>query len=118
MRNKSFYRLQCLLLALILLFLLPTASIAEKIFGGLTFIGDRQGVCIEIAGECATEDIDFELATCGADSTEKEKFTKRMPFTILVPKGTHSLVVKKNGKPIATDQITITPEKVLVYQLP
>ncbi len=118
MRNKTFYRSQSLLLALVFLFLLPATSFTEVIFGGLTFLGDRQGICIEIAGECATEDIDFELATCDANNSEKEKFKKRMPFTILVPKGTHKLVIKKNGEQLITDEITIKPEKVLEYQLP
>ena len=80
MKIETFYRLQSLFLAGAFLFLFPTISLAEKIFGGLTFLGDRQGICIEIAGECATEDIDFELATCDANNSEKEKFKKRMPF--------------------------------------
>lgn len=118
MRNKTFYRSQSLLLALVVLFLLPATSLSEVIFGGLTFLGDRQGICIEIAGECAAEDIDFELATCDANNLEKEKFKKRMPFTILVPKGTHKLVIKKNGEQLITDKITIKAEKVFKYQLP
>ena len=117
MRNERF----CLSLGLLLttlLLLLPVTAFAEKTFGGLTFIGDRQGICVEIAGECAKEDIDFELATCDANNLEKEKFTKRMPFTILVPKGSHKIVIKKDGKDLLHDVITITPEKVLEYQLP
>lgn len=112
------YRIRDLLFAAAFLILLPTTSFAEKIFGGLTFIGDRQDICIEISGECATEDINFELATCDANSLEKEKFKKRMPFTILVPKGTHKIVIKKHGKELINDEISITPEKVLEYQLP
>ena len=118
MRNENFYRSLSLFLLTASLFLLPATSFAEKIFGGLTFLGDREGICIEIAGECATEDIDFELATCDANNSEKEKFKKRMPFTILVPKGTHTLVIKKNGAKLIDDTIIITPEKILEYQLP
>ncbi len=118
MGNKHFYRAPYLLLVTAFLFLLPTTSLAEKNFGGLTFLGDRQGICIEIAGECASEDISFELATCNANNSEKEKFKKRLPFTILVPKGNHELVIKRNGKDLIRDTITITPEKVLEYQLP
>jgi hypothetical protein len=118
MRNHNFYRSLSLLLLTASLFLLPATSFAEKIFGGLTFLGDREGICIEIAGECATEDIDFDLATCNSSNEEKEKFKKRMPFTILVPKGTHKIVIKKNGQELIQDEIKITPEKILEYQLP
>jgi hypothetical protein len=118
MRNKNFYWSQSLLLAAVFLFILPSTSLAEKVFGGLTFLGDRQDICVEIAGECTDKDIFFELATCDANNSEKEKFKKRMPFTILVPKGTHTLVIKKNGAKLINDTITITPEKILEYQLP
>ncbi len=118
MRNENFYRSLSLFLLTASLFLLPAASFAEKIFGGLTFLGDREDICIEIAGECATEDIDFELATCDSNNSEKEKFKQRMPFTILVPKGSHKMVIKKNGKELIQDEINITPEKILEYQLP
>lgn len=118
MRSKAFYLSQSLLLFLVFLFFFPATSFTEEIFGGLTFLGDRQDLCIEIAGECAKEDIEFELATCDSNNSEKEKFKKRMPFTILVPKGTHKLVIKKNGEPFITDEIAIQPEKVLEYQLP
>ncbi|MEA3468095.1 MAG: hypothetical protein U9R57_07720 [Thermodesulfobacteriota bacterium] len=113
-----FYRPHTLLFAAALLFLLPGTSLAEKTFGGLTFIGDRQDICIEIAGECSTEDISFELATCDTNNSEKEKFKDRLPFTILVPIGTHEIVIKKNGKELIDDVITITPEKVREYKLP
>ena len=118
MKIETCYRLQSIFLVGAFLFFFPTLSLAEKIFGGLTFLGDRQGICVEIAGECATEDIDFELATCDSNNSEKEKFKKRMPFTILVPKGSHKIVIKKNGEELITDKITIKPEIVLEYQLP
>lgn len=118
MRNKTFYLPQSLLLVLVFLFFLPATSFTEVSLGGLTFLGDRQDICIEIAGECVKEDIEFELATCDSNNSEKEKFKKRMPFTILVPKGTHKLVIKKNGEHFITDKITIKPETVLEYQLP
>jgi len=115
MKNNSPW-LQCLLLAAV--FLLPATSLAEDIFGGLTFLGDRQDICIEIAGECATEDINFALDTCNASDEEKEKFKNRMPFTILVPKGNHKMIIRRDGKKILADDITINPEEVLEYQLP
>ena len=118
MRNKTFFWSQGLFSALVFLLLLPATSFAEEVFGGLTFLGDRQNICIEIAGECSKEDISFDLATCDASNAEKEKFKMRMPFTLLVPQGTHRLVIKKNGKNILTDNITIKAEKVFEYQLP
>ena len=118
MKSTSIWRTQNLLLATALLFLFPVISLAEDTFGGLTFIGERQGVCIEISGECVKEDILFELNTCDANNSVKEKFKKRMPFTILVPMGSHELLVKKNGETIIKDTIVIKPEKVLEYQLP
>lgn len=118
MRNSVIHGIRYLLLPVIVFLMFPTASFAETVFGGLTFIGERQGVCIEIEGECAAEDILFELNTCDANNEVKEKFKERMPFTILVPKGSHELVIKKNGKKIIQDEITINPEKVLEYKLP
>ncbi len=116
MKKKNFHWLQNLLFAV--LFFLPTTSFAEDIYGGLTFLGDRQNICIEIAGECTKEDITFELDTCNASDEEKEKFKNRMPFTILVPKGNHKMVIRRDGKKILADDITIKPEEVLEYQLP
>ncbi|MCF8055816.1 MAG: hypothetical protein K9K37_04140 [Desulfocapsa sp.] len=118
MRNTLFHRIQNLLLAAAFLCMSSTLSFAEETFGGLTFIGEREGVCIEISGECVREDILFELNTCDSNDLTKEKFKDRMPFTILVPKGSHQLVVKKDGKNIIKDKIIIEPEKVTEYQLP
>ncbi len=118
MEKGFFHWTRSLLLLVSFLFLFPSTSLAEKIFGGLTFTGDRQGVCIEIAGECSSEDILFELATCDSNNAMKEKYKKRMPFTLLVPKGIHELVIKKDGQKVIRDKITIEPEKILEYQLP
>ena len=118
MRDIIFYRILNLFLAAAFLFMVSTVTFAGETFGGLTFIGDRQGVCVEISGECVKEDINFELNTCDSNDLIKEKFKDRMPFTLLVPKGSHELVIKKNGKRIAADTIVIEPEKVSEYQLP
>ncbi len=91
---------------------------AGKTFGGLTFIGDAEGICIEISGECVTEDITFELKTCEPNHLVKEKFKNRMPFTLLVPAGTHYMLIEKNGKKLLEDEISIVFEKVLEYKLP
>ncbi|MEN8200298.1 MAG: hypothetical protein ABFR63_09535 [Thermodesulfobacteriota bacterium] len=107
-----------LLFPVVFVLLLPVFSFAEELFGGLTFIGEREGICIEIAGKCAAEDILFELNTCNSNNEVKGKFKERMPFTILVPKGKHELVIKKDGKELIKDEITIDPEKVLEYRLP
>lgn len=119
MRNICIWKKHHLLLAAVLLFLLPAQSYAAtKTFGGLTFIGDQQGICIEISGECVTEDITFELKTCDTSDIVKEKFKERMPFTLLVPVGTHHMLIRKDGKKLIEDEITIALEKVLEYKLP
>ncbi|MEN8189440.1 MAG: hypothetical protein ABFS19_06295 [Thermodesulfobacteriota bacterium] len=119
MKQTNTYSRAALLLFLVsLLFFSPSLVAAAKSFGGLTFLGDRQGICIQIAGECAAEDIQFELATCDANQVPKKKFQERMPFTLLVPVGTHELVIKKGDKVIRTDSITVESEKVLEYRLP
>lgn len=101
------------------LFLAPVLSMAaENNFGGITFIGEREGVCVEIEGACAEETISFELATCDENQVEKEKFKDRMPFTLLVPVGKHKMVITKDGKKLLVDDIEISEEKVLEYSLP
>lgn len=101
-----------------LLILLPVWSMAEDNFGGLTFVGDRQGICVEIDGSCLSETISFVLDTCDANQVEKEQYREKMPFTLLVPAGTHKLIIKKDGKKIVIDNIKISAEKVLQYKLP
>ncbi len=101
-----------------LLFLVPLSCLAEGNFGGITFIGDRQGVCVKIDGECVSETISFELSTCDANQVEKERYRGKMPFTLLVPVGTHNMTITKDGKDVLTDTIQITAEKVLEYTLP
>jgi len=101
-----------------LLILLPVSTLAANGFGGLTFIGDRQGVCVEIDGSCVSETISFDLDTCDANQVEKEQYREKMPFTLLVPVGTHKMIIKKDGKKIVTDEIRISAEEVLEYKLP
>ena len=102
----------------VLLILLPVCSLAGNTFGGLTFIGDRQGICVEIEGTCVSETISFALDTCDANLVEKEQYREKMPFTLLVPVGTHKMVIKKDGKKVVTDDIRISAEQVLEYKLP
>lgn len=102
----------------LLLWLLPGPSLAEDPMGGITFIGEREGVCVLIEGECVAESIYFKLDTCDANQHVKEQFRDRTPFSLLVPKGTHRLVIMKEGRKVISDTITITPDKVLEYKLP
>ena len=49
----------------LLLFLFhPAAVVAGEMLGGITFIGEREGVCVLIEGECIEESIYFKLDTC------------------------------------------------------
>lgn len=86
--------------------------------GGITFVGDRAGVCVLIEGECIDESIYFKLDTCDSNQTVKEQFKDRTPFTLLVPKGEHRLVIMKEGEKVVSDTITISPEMILEYKLP
>jgi hypothetical protein len=104
-------------LALVLC-LLPNLGHSSEQMGGITFIGEREGVCVLIEGECIDESIYFKLDTCDANQLVKEQFRDRTPFTLLVPKGTHRLVIMKEGRKVVTDMITISPEHVLEYKLP
>lgn len=102
----------------VVLWLLPGTGLANDQMGGITFIGERAGVCVLIEGECMDESIYFKLDTCDANQVVKEQFRERTPFSLLVPKGTHRLVIMKEGRKVVSDTITITPEKVLEYKLP
>ena len=97
---------------------LPVTGFAEKSFGGITFIGDREDVCVLIEGECVQESIYFKLDTCDKDKHIKQEFKDRTPFTLLVPKGVHRLVIMKEGQKVVTQEITIAPEEVLEINLP
>jgi hypothetical protein len=101
-----------------LLWLLPGTGLGEEQMGGITFIGEREGVCVLIEGECMDESIYFKLDTCDANQVVKEQFRDKTPFTLLVPKGEHRLVIMKEGRKVVSDTITIAPEKVLEYKLP
>lgn len=106
-----------LLMLLVPLVMLSETGWANELFGGITFVGDRKDVCVTIEGECISS-IDFQLDTCDSDLNIKEKYKDKMPFTLLVPKGTHQLLIKKNGKIVVNEPINIEAEKVLEYQLP
>lgn len=99
-------------------FLLPSFCLSNEMLGGITFIGEREGVCVLIEGECMDESIYFKLDTCDSNQTVKEQFKDRTPFTLLVPKGQHRLVIMKEGEKVISDTITIDPEKILEYKLP
>lgn len=101
-----------------LLLALPMTGFAEKTFGGITFVGDREDVCVLIEGECVQESIYFKLDTCDKNNTIKQEFKDRIPFTLLVPKGVHRLVIMKEGRNVVTEEITIVPEEVLEFKLP
>lgn len=104
------------------LFLIPAAMpsvvSAGELTGGITFSGEREGVCVLIEGEYIEESIYFKLDTCDENQEIKEQFRDRTPFTILVPEGTHRLVIMKEGEKVITDTITIKPEEVFEYRLP
>lgn len=99
------------------LFICSEAVLANDMFGGITFIGERKDICVSIEGECISS-IDFQLDTCDKNLNTKEKYKKKMPFTLLVPKGAHQLLIKKDGKIVVNEPIKIEAEKVLEYQLP
>lgn len=96
----------------------PSSLLADELTGGITFIGDREGVCVLIEGEYIEESIYFKLDTCDANQEVKEQFKDRTPFTILVPQGEQRLVIMKEGHKVITDKITIKPGEILEYKLP
>ena len=100
------------------LFILPGTSFGEEIMGGITFIGEREGVCVLVEGEYIEESIYFKLDTCDDNQSVKEQFKERTPFTLLVPKGEHRLVIMKEGEKVISDTIKISPEEILEYKLP
>ncbi len=118
MQKNSTYLFIITVLVLFSVLALPMTGFAEKTFGGITFIGDREGVCVLIEGECLEETIDFKLDTCDTNNNLKQKFKDRIPFTLLVPKGVHRLIIKKDGREVVKEKITIVPEKVLEFKLP
>lgn len=118
MKNNLYLSGGLIALITILLSCFPLTCCAESNFGGLTFIGDRKGVCIEIEGKCADESISFELETCDENLLEKDRYKDKMPFTLLVPAGKHKLMIKKNGDKVLTDEIEIKAQEVLEYKLP
>ena len=97
---------------------LSSLVLANEMLGGITFLGEREGVCVLIEGECMDESIYFKLDTCDENQAVKEQFKDRTPFTLLVPKGEHRLVIMKEGEKVISDKIEISPEKILEYKLP
>ena len=101
-----------------MLFILPITCFGNEMLGGITFIGEREGVCVLIEGECMDESIYFKLDTCDNNKVVKEQFKDRTPFTLLVPKGEHRLIIMKEGEKVISDTITVSPEEILEYKLP
>ena len=98
--------------------ILPLSSSASEPMGGITFLGEREGVCVLIECDCLEDSIYFKLDTCDENQVVKEKFKDRTPFTLLVPQGEHRLIIMKEGEKVISDQIKITPEEILEYKLP
>ncbi|MDW7771297.1 MAG: hypothetical protein SCH71_00240 [Desulfobulbaceae bacterium] len=96
----------------------PSAVFADELTGGITFSGEREGVCVLIEGEYIEESIYFKLDTCDENREIKEQYRDRTPFTILVPQGEHRLIIMKEGEKVISDRIEIKPEKILEYRLP
>ncbi len=116
MRQKIYTMLVSMFVAALVV--LPSAAWSSgEMFGGITFVGDRKGVCISIKGECLSA-IDFQLETCDTNLNSKERYKGKMPFTLLVPVGVQQLEIKRNGKVVVNEPITIQAEVVLEYQLP
>ena len=101
-----------------ILFIFPAICFGNEMLGGITFIGEREGVCVLIEGECLDESIYFKLDTCDNNQVVKEQFKDRTPFTLLVPKGEHRLVIMKEGEKVISDTITVAPDAILEYKLP
>lgn len=93
------------------------AGFAHDLLGGVAFTGEREGVCVLIEGEFI-ESIYFKLDTCDENQMVKEEFKDRTPFTLLVPKGEHRLVIMKEGHRVLFETIEVEPEKTLYFKLP
>lgn len=102
----------------VIILTLPEIAFSKEVLGGITFIGEREGVCVLIEGEYIEESIYFQLDTCDANQEVKEQFKDRTPFTLLVPKGDHRLVIMREGSKVISDTIKVTPEEIVEYNLP
>jgi uncharacterized protein YlaI len=119
MQKKITYFSMILTFLLFVLSAIPaTASENELSTGGITFIGEREGVCVLIEGEYLEESIYFKLDTCDKNQDVKKQFKDRTPFTLLVPEGEHRLIIMKEGEKVKSDKITIKPQEILEYKLP
>ena len=110
-----------LILSFLLFFLsaLPITALGEELStGGITFSGEREGVCVLIEGEYIEESIYFKLYTCDQNHEVKEQFKERTPFTLLVPEGEHRLLIMKEGEKVISEKIKISPAEILEYKLP
>lgn len=114
-RTKHFLFAFCITL---LVEIIPGTVLSNQVLGGITFLGEREDVCVLIEGEYIEESIFFKLDTCDVNQIVKEQFKDRTPFTLLVPKGKHRMVIMKEGEKVISDTINITPEKILEYNLP
>jgi hypothetical protein len=118
MQKNIVHPLMIVVIFVSFLLALPMTGLADKTFGGITFVGEREDVCVLIEGECVQESIYFKLDTCDKNNNIKQEFKDRIPFTLLVPKGVHRLVIMKEGQKVVTEEITIVPEEVLEFKLP
>ena len=118
MQNK--YTTLSLVLSFLLFFLsvLPAIASDELSTGGITFTGEREGVCVLIEGEYIEESIYFKLDTCDQNHDVKKQFKDRTPFTLLVPEGEHRLLIMKEGEKVISEKIKISPAEILEYKLP
>ena len=104
---------------LFFLFALPLTALGDELStGGITFTGEREGVCVLIEGEYIEESIYFKLDTCDQNHEVKKQFKDRTPFTLLVPKGEHRLLIMKEGEKVISEEIKISPQEILEYKLP
>lgn len=106
------------MLSAVTLLIFPNIACSNEVLGGITFLGEREGVCVLIEGEYIEESIYFKLDTCDANQEVKKQFKDRAPFTLLVPKGEHRMVIMKEGAKVISDTIKVTPEEIVEYTLP
>lgn len=117
MKNQIVVKMARSFLCCLFLFCSSTVF-SQELTGGISFTGDREGVCVLIEGEYIAESIYFKLDTCDDNQEVKEQFKDRAPFTLLVPEGEHRLVIMKEGEKVVTDTIKIKSGEILDYKLP
>ncbi len=117
MRIKRLKLLGTFIVFIVLFLLNAQAGLAEELLGGVAFTGEREGVCVLIEGDFA-ESIYFKLDTCDENLVVKQEFKDRTPFTLVVPKGEHRLVIMKEGHKVISEKIEVEPGKTLYFKLP